>query len=186
MPGYRNLSDAELLKLLKQSNHAAYTEIYKRFSGLLYIFLCKRIKDQDDAKDILQELFTNLWLKRETIEVPGVLAAYLYSAVRNTMLNYIQRNQSQKRRIQTLKDFIDQEPVMTDHLIREKQLAAIIEKEVNLLPDKMRWVFLLTRKNNLSHHEIASELNISPETVHSHTKRALKILRVRLSYDKRC
>lgn len=180
MPEYQYLSEAELLRMLKQSNHAAYTEIYNRFSGLLYVFLCKRIKDQDDAKDILQELFTNLWLKRESLEVPGILAAYLYTATRNTMLNYIERNKSQKRRIDTLKDFIDQEPIMADHLIREKQLAAIIEKEVNLLPVKMRRVFLLSRKDHLTHNEIATELNLSPETVHSHSKRALKILRTKL------
>lgn len=131
------------------------------------------------AKDIIQELFTNIWVKRAVLEIPNVLAAYLYSAVRNTMLIFIERNQAHHRRIQSIKDFIDQETVMTDHLIREKQLAVLIEKEIEALPTKMRKAFLLSRKENLTYAQIAKELNLSKDTVRSHTKHALKILRLK-------
>lgn len=181
MLAYQDLSDAELLKLLKASDYDAYTEIYYRFSGLLYVFVCKRINNADDSRDILQELFTKLWLKRETIEVSGPLAAYLYTAVRNTMLNFIEKNMAYKRLARSLDDYTDQEPVMSDHLIREKQLARLIEKEVDALPVKMRKAFLLSRNTGLTHSQIAQRLNLSKETVSSHTKRALKILRLKLA-----
>jgi RNA polymerase sigma-70 factor (ECF subfamily) len=65
-------------------------------------------------------------------------------------------------------------------LVREKQLAAIIEREIAALPPKMREVFVLSRKEYLTHKEIAELLGISEQTVSKHVTNALKILRVKL------
>lgn len=177
---YNALSDKELVGLLQTSDYTAFTEIYNRFAGILFVFIRKRVGDKDDAKDIVQELFTELWIKRETIEVKGELTSYLYVAIRHKMINYIQRNVTQKKYIDAIENFTGQETVMTDHLVREKQLAALIEQQIDQLPKKMREVFLLSRNANLTYSEIAEELNLSKQTIRSHAKNAIKILRLKL------
>ena len=178
---YKDLSDLALVDLLNESDHAAFTEIYNRFFGVLYVFAFRRMNDEDDAREVIQELFAHIWIKREKLQLSGLLSAYLYSALRNRMLNFIKRDDTQKKYLHLLKDYVShEENIMSDYLIREKQLAAIIEKEINALPKKMRSVFLMSREGNLSYSEISKQLDLNKQTVRSHAKHALKILRLKL------
>lgn len=179
MGGYSVLSDQELIALLKDGDKTAFTEIYDRFFGALYVFAHKKLRDEEDAKDIVQDLFANIWIKRESLSFSGVLSAYLYTAVRNKMLDVIGHKDYEGKYIKSLQGFMDQEQVQSDFLVREKQLAALIEQEINALPAKMRTVFLLSRRANMSYKEIALHLDLSEQTVRSHVKHALKILRLR-------
>lgn len=180
MPDLTNISDTELIILLKESEHAAFTEIYKRYFNLLLVFVHSRLRDEDSAKDLVQELFLNIWVKRETMTIPDSLAAYLYTSVRNRMLRFIERNNAQNRHVQSLATFFDREIVMTDHLVREKQLSNMIEKEVNALPKRMREVFIMSRKANMSYKEISRELDLDQNSVKIYAKHAIKKLRLRL------
>jgi len=67
MATYQTLSDAQLTELLRESNHAAYTEIYRRYFHLMFVHAYKKVRDEEQAKDIIQDLFTNLWFKRDVI-----------------------------------------------------------------------------------------------------------------------
>lgn len=80
----------------------------------------------------------------------------------------------------SLQNYITHGPCITDHVIREKQLAALIEKGISDLPPKMKEVFELSRKQKLTHKEIAEKLNLSEQTVKKQVNNALKILRVKL------
>ncbi|RYE13029.1 MAG: sigma-70 family RNA polymerase sigma factor [Sphingobacteriales bacterium] len=82
--------------------------------------------------------------------------------------------------INSLAASINEGNCSTDHKVRESSLAAIIEKEINELPEKMREVFVLSRKHHLSHKEIALQLGIEETTVKRQISNALKILRVKL------
>lgn len=182
MSDLTNVSDTELIILLKESEHAAFTEIYKRYFNLLLVFVHSRLRDEDSAKDLVQELFLNIWVKRETMTIPDSLAAYLYTSVRNRMLRFIERNNTQTRHIHSLGIF-DRETVMTDHLIREKQLANMIEKEINALPKRMREVFIMSRKANMSYKEISQKLDLDQNSVKIYAKHAIKKLRLRLRFN---
>ncbi|WP_254778992.1 RNA polymerase sigma-70 factor [Pedobacter sp. ok626] len=180
---YNLLPDTELFIRLKEGDNVAFSEIYQRFGGILFVFIKRRVGDTDDAKDILQELFVDLWVKRETIEITTKASSYLYAAVRYKMLNFIERNATQKRYVDAIESINEQDMVMTDHLVREKQLASIIERNVDALPKKMKEVFLLSRQVNLTYVEIADKLNISKLTVRAQVKNAIKILRERLNLN---
>jgi RNA polymerase sigma-70 factor (ECF subfamily) len=182
MSDLTNVSDTELIILLKESEHAAFTEIYKRYFNLLLVFVHSRLKDEDSSKDIVQELFLNIWVKRETMIIPDSLAAYLYTSVRNRMLRFIERNNTQNRHVQSLATF-DRETVMTDYLVREKQLANMIEKEVNALPKRMREVFIMSRKANMTYKEISQVLDLDQNSVKIYAKHAIKKLRLRLRFN---
>ncbi|CAM3955047.1 RNA polymerase sigma-70 factor, ECF subfamily [Pedobacter westerhofensis] len=180
MTAYNCLSDLELLDLVKSDNESAFAEIYERYFGVLYLHAYHRLHDQDEAKDLIQELFTYLWSTRRVLEPKTNFSNYLYTWVRNRVLNVIAHKQVQEKYLSTLPPLDSSVESLTDHRLRERQLAAIIEREVALLPPKMREVFMMSRKANLSYKDIGAQLNLSEQTVRSHVKNALKILKARL------
>lgn len=177
---YISMSDMELVDLLKAGNQHAFAEIYERYFGVLYLHALNRLRDKDQAKDLVQELFMYLWSKRKTLEPKTNFSHYLYTWVRNKVLNDIAHKAVEEKYRSVLTIELGVGEALTDHRVRERQLAAIIEKEVNALPPKMREVFELSRKYNLTYKEIGAQLNLSEQSVRSHVKNALKILRTKL------
>lgn len=177
---YQTLTDQELVSLLREGNHTAYTEIYNRYSGPLYLHAYNKLRNREEAKDILQELFTVIWNNRSQLEFHTGLSAYLYTAIRNRIFKYIAHKQHQENYIASIQQSVNDGVCITDHLARQNQLAAIIEKEIDTLPQKMKEIFLLSRRSQLSHKEIAQQLSIAEPTVKKQVNNALKILRVKL------
>ncbi|MEH3112432.1 RNA polymerase sigma factor [Pedobacter terrae] len=177
---YRSYSDSKLAYLLTQGDELAFTEIYNRFYGLLFIHASKRLNDEEEAKDVLHQLFESLWVKRVQVAPDGNLSGYLYTAVRNRVLDVFAHQKVENKYVDSLQDYIDQDHVLTDYMVREKQMALLIEQEIDALPPKMREIFILSRKENKSHKEIALELGISELTVKTQVKKALRILKSRL------
>ncbi|MDB5151838.1 MAG: polymerase sigma-70 factor [Mucilaginibacter sp.] len=180
MIDYNQLVDQELVILLNKGDQMAYAQIYDRYKFILHAHAVNKLRDREEARDIIQEVFTYLWSKREMIQLCGNLSGYLYGAVRHAILNKIARKQVQEKYFDSLKVFSEQESVVTDHRIRENQFREYIEKEIGLLPPKMRAVFELSRKEHLSHKEIAWKLEISEQTVSKQITNALRILKVKL------
>jgi RNA polymerase sigma-70 factor (family 1) len=174
------LSDQELVTLFKDGDQLAYTEIYHRFKGVLHLHAYKKLGSFEEAKDTVQELFVQLWNTREQIPVAANLSGYLYQALRNRVFNIIAHKKVESRYMDSIATFFNEGYAITDHLVREKQLSDKIESEINNLPAKMREVFILSRKQHLSHKQIAEKLGISESTVKNQIKNALKILRSRL------
>lgn len=178
---YSKLSDAELTDLLKAGNDLAYTEIYERYSGLLYLFAYKKLKNEDEAKDIVQDIFIALWNRRKELSFHTALRSYLFKAVNNSALNLFVHYKYRSDYISSFEQFLQQYHVPeADELLQEKELSNIIDTEISLLPEKMREIFQLSRKQQLSHKEIADKLGISELTVKTQVKRAIRILRLRL------
>jgi RNA polymerase sigma-70 factor (ECF subfamily) len=182
MAGYSNLSDLELSDLLKSGDEAVFAEIYNRYKAVLYLHAYRMIQNREDALDVVQELFAAVWTNRETLIIKTSLSAYLYGAVRNRILDVIAHHKIISRYADTLQDFLDLGEFVTDNQIREKELTAIIETEISLMPPKMREVFELSRQQDLSHKEIAMRLNISDKTVKKQVGKAIKILRFKINH----
>lgn len=180
MADLRSYTDPALTDLLKSGNQAAFTEIYERYKGLLYIYACKIAKDDDIAEDLVQEIFINLWNKRQTIRLTSSLSSYLYTSIRYKFFDLVDHRKVRADYVQVFQTFLDKGEYLTDNYILEKELAAIIEREIDNLPEKMREIFLLSRRENLTNKEIAGHLNISEKTVKNQVSTALKTLRVKL------
>lgn len=177
---YSGYTDKVLADLIGKGDADAFSEIYKRYRGVLYLHALRMLKNEDEAKDIVQDLFTVFWVKRNEIEVTGTISGYLYTAVKNRILDHIARNQTREKYISSLAGFISEGEFVTDNQIREKELTTLIEKEVELLPEKMKQIFKLSRLDNLSHKDIALELKLSDKTVKKQVSNALIILKKKL------
>jgi len=179
---YRELNDITLFDLLKDGDEAAFNEIYHRYQGLLYVYACRITREENEAEDIVQEIFISLWDRRASLTLRGSLALYLYSAVRYKFFDRLDKQQVRSDYRDAFLRFIRQGEYFTDLYIRERELAQLIEKEVRSLPAKMQEVFHLSRTAHLTHKEIALRLGISEKTVKNQVNNALKILKSRIGW----
>jgi RNA polymerase sigma-70 factor (family 1) len=177
---YGKLSDSELADKISTGDSAALTEIHSRYYAVLYAHAYKRFPYREEVRDILQELFTYLWDNRENIELTTGVPAYLYTAVRNRLLKLHRHQKVRGQYAESLQGFIDEGRDTTYEQVLEKELLASIEREIASLPQQMRLVFELSRNQHLSHNEIAEKLNLSPHTVRTQVRSALRILRIKL------
>jgi len=176
-----DFADNELMSLIKEGNRQAYEEIFRRYNRELFLLAYKKLRDQEEARDIVQEVFANLWIKKESIPTDiKNIGAYFYIVLRNRIFDLLAKKKHASKYIQVTSLISEAEEVKADHLIRSKQLNDRIEREIAALPTRMRLVFELSRKEHFSHKEIAQQLHISHQTVTDQIKKALKILRSRL------
>lgn len=180
MHSLKKVSDNELIRLLRDGNHHAFTHIYHRYKSVLVIHAYKKLGNFDDAKEIVQDMFTALWHGRSSLPYVQNISGYLYTLTRNRVLNFIEHRQVESRYAASFRDFAGQQHHEPEEQLREKEMKAIINREIDALPPKMREVFLLSREQHLTHKQISERLNISEYTVKNHIKEALKVLRVKL------
>jgi RNA polymerase sigma-70 factor (family 1) len=180
MLDYQTLTDHVLAGLLANGDHKAYTQLYNRYFRLLYGYTYRKLQREDQSKDIIQEFFTELWAKREQLTPNENVGGYFFTAVNNRILNFFLREDVKSRYVQSFMQSLPGEGIATDHLVREKQLMALIEIEIQALPEKMRRIFELSRKEHLTHKEIAERLSISEKTVDRQISNAINRLRSKL------
>jgi RNA polymerase sigma-70 factor (family 1) len=180
MSKYLEFTDRELTESIKEGDQAAYTEMFSRYNKLLYSHTYNKLRNREEAKDIVQDIFYSLWANRGKSLPDSNLIGYLFMATRYKISDLLSRQQVKNKYIVSLQDFIDLAPENSDHLVRRNQLREIIEEEISALPTRMQEILRLSRFEQLSHKEIAEQLNISEATSKDQVKKALRILRKRL------
>lgn len=178
---YTELGDAELVVLLKNKDHLAFTEIYNRYSVLMFYKVNQMLRDEEVSKDLIQDLFISIWDKSDLIQENNNLSGYLYVGARNRVLKIIQRNNLHNDHLASLAAYASEVSMETIQDIDERELKTIVQREIDNLPPKMKQIFEMSRQDNLSHAEIAAKLGLSDQTVKKQINNALKILRTKLS-----
>ncbi|EDM36271.1 putative RNA polymerase ECF-type sigma factor [Pedobacter sp. BAL39] len=177
---YAKHTDQKLAALLQQGDEYAYTEIFERYKVLLYKHAYRLLGDEDEANDIISDLFLALWQKRESLNLQVSLSSYLYGSIRNRVFDLMTHQKVIVRYLDSIQEFIAQGHYETDERIRAKELAAIIEREIAALPPKMRQVFEFSRMGDLSYKEIGEMLDITEGTVKQQVHNAVKTLRLKI------
>jgi RNA polymerase sigma-70 factor (family 1) len=180
MTNYKQLSEVELMDLLRRESLGAFREIYVRYWKTLYAEAYKRLKNKDQAEEIVQDLFTSLWNKRESLQIDETLAGYLYKSVGYRVIDQYRRELTRLKHRQALKVTYSEADHSTENGIMLKDLEYSINLAVGQLPDKCRSVYELSRVAHKTNKEIAEHLGISEKTVENHLTRALRKLRLSL------
>ncbi len=162
-----------------------FKEVYENHWLKLYLHLLKMVDDEDDAKDIVQEVFANLWNNFDSVGINTSYSSYLYASVRNRAINYL----AHKKVIVDHEKYQEAQPQAQhfnepDVFLIEKELARQINSEIENLPPKMAIIFKKSRFENKSYKEIAEELEIAENTVKKQVSRALQLMREKFLHIK--
>lgn len=179
MTHYPTTTDELLLRSIREDDILAYEELYKRHWQLLYNTAYKRLKNQEQCKDTIQDVFTDLWQRRKQLVIQNA-GAYLHTAVRFQIFKLITRGQ-QVHNFMGLLDVIVLSPDHADNHINEKEIRELVLLWADTLPRKRRKVFLLHYNQSLTTKEIALELKITQKTAQNHLKISLNDLKTHLS-----
>lgn len=173
---YENLAEAELLQLIAADDGAAYEVLYNRYWQPLFLFAYKRLKNKDESKDAVQDVFINLWKRRGVLHLTASLRTYLFTAVRYELLKKITQSRNTSGT-----DAMAQMPLpveaATMDILNEKELRHALALAVDHLPAKMKEIYCLSRQQHKTIAEIARELCLSEQTVKNQLSKALLRLR---------
>jgi RNA polymerase sigma-70 factor (family 1) len=180
----------ELLQTLKEQiaagDQLAFRKLFDFYARKLTLFAASIIRSSDEAREIVDEVFIKVWRKKADLASVQNLKVYLYTAVKNTSLNYL----SAKARESATEpfDFFDIQLSDNDSPERKmitSELSRKIVEAIEALPPRCKMVFKLVREDGLSYKEVGRILNISPKTVDAQMVIAVKTIseKVRFSFD---
>lgn len=169
-------SENDLIESLNGGNLRAFTVVVDQFYGILYVYALSLVDERSIAEDIVQEVFLRLWSKKGKLVIETSLKNFLYRSIHNEFVDYYR-----KRKKET--DFLDNISLNTVHaFVQEEdqdltQKLEKVKKEIEMLPEKCKEVFILSKKEGLTNREIAKYLNVSIKTVEGHVSKAFKTIR---------
>ncbi len=170
--------DFLFVEKLKKGDYDAYTllmnDYYKNLCGYANLFT----KDPSKSEDIVQNVFVKLWVYRKKIDSNIPIKRYLHKSVYNEFIDQYRKNKSvvtlEEKHLKAINTIID------DNSFDIEKLMTRVNDEIEKLPEKCKKVFILNKKEGLTHDEIAEYLQISKKTVEGHITRAFKILNQKL------
>lgn len=174
---------------IRNEDRKAFDDLFRLLYPRLVHFSMRYVHDRAAACDMVQDAFIALWQKRYGIDPDKALRSYLYTAVRNRSLNWLQHSSNKN-------ESIHDRPAM--HLVSDKRtdtasasgndnnssLSELFREWISELPDRRQEAFELSRFDGLTHDEIAGIMNVSPKTVNNHIVSALRHLRERYEHHR--
>ena len=158
---------------IKNGNEKAFNEAFDLYYTSLCFFADNILHDFDLSRSVVQQVFVDMWVKREKLQVVS-LKAYLFQSARNAALDVLKHKKAESKYLAMLDQ--SEKELMTDW-IENAELADRINKAIDKLPEKCRQIFILCRFEELKYAEVAERLNISVKTVEMQVSIALKKLR---------
>ena len=165
-----------LVEKMKEGDRGSFNQIFRRYYSPMTRFCVRFVGDNDQAAEIVQDLFVKLWTNREKLSVNTSFESYLLRAVRNSAITFINKERAHtdaNERIYTDESDAN-DPSET---LQSNNLEATYQKVLADMPEKRREVFLASRFDGLKYAEIATKLGLSQKTVEAHMSAAIKQLR---------
>lgn len=169
--------DKKIVKRFKEGDAEAFDVIYRLYSKKMFLFAKGLVKDQDHAEDLIQEVFVNLWEKRESVDPDLNFENYLFTISYNAVRKFF-RNRTLEAKV--MDKILKNSPEIIEDAEKSliyNELLELASKSIEKLPPKRKTVYKLSKQEGLQIKEIARKLNISPRTAENHLARALKFLK---------
>lgn len=174
----RDIVNGDWIKGLKNNSNKVFEQIFREMSPGLFRFALAYTMNADTAEDIVQDTFMRLWTTASSLPDDTNINSYLYSSVKNSCLNYYKHLQVEDSNRTKLTEAL----IYVGSLEYEDNSALFdkVQECLQKLPDQQRKVLELKIFQNMSYKEIARELKVSEDTIHTHVKRAYKFIRASL------
>ena len=165
--------DDNLIAYLRKGDKQAYKTLFEKYGARLYLFALKYLKEKEDAKDLLNEVFLTLWENRQNLRTNSSLQSYLFTIAYNNIRQRFLRKIREEKYVRVFA-----EEYLFDTSKGEEQLdyqlfVDKINRIIDLLPPRRREIFILNYKQELKNHQIAEKLGLSDH----HVKKQLVIAR---------
>lgn len=180
MQTIHGIQEKELIVRLKEGDQTAFELLFHFYYPGLVMYSKQFTTDRMEAEEIVQEFFVKVWQKHHQVIPSDSLKNYLFSSVKNGSLNYLKHKKIEERYIRQMEELSERHLVYDPDLYVASELQEKIKSTIELLPEKCREIFILSRIRGKNNEEIATELNISKRTVETQISKALKIMRVEL------
>ncbi len=173
-------TDGALVLRIQQGDREAYALFYERHYAAMYLSAYHLLRDDEDARDAVQELFVTMWQHADRIDNQGNIRGYLYTVLRNRILSAMGRSKYFDEYINSYLAFESQSVSTTEEAVLARELEQLLREKISQLPPQMRKVYELSWNDHLSNKEIAQRMCISEGTVKQHKYQAMRILRGKL------
>lgn len=172
---------------MRPDPEARFEKIFDDNYRRLYAHALRYVQNEEDAEDIVADVFYEFWKRIDEIDLDSGIVTYLYRAVATRALNLLRHRNISPIRLETLKAISEKrlEFIANDDIydvVTAKEINEAIRDALSELPEKCRQVFVLSYINGLKNKDIAEAMDISVRTVEAHIYKALKLLRNRLQH----
>lgn len=166
-----------LLDRICKRDQSGLEALYKTYYTRLYILAFRYVKNQEQAEEIVNDVFLKIWQEAARLTITQSLSHYLSRSIVNTSLNHINKEKKEiSRQDKYLSDFNESEADEDEALLLEEQLLKL-EKALNQLPPQCKKVMMMSKFEKLKQQEIADTLNISIKTVKNHLTQGYEKIR---------
>jgi len=175
--------EKKLVSQLRNSEVKSFDIIFERYADRLYRFSYSLLKNDEEAKEIVQETFFRIWVKRHEIDSSKSFKSFLFTISYHLIIDQLRLKLKEQEYRRFLKEYCKTEELPAeseaDYETLNRQIAMVIEE----LPAKRKQIYTLSRENGMSYKEIAGQLNISVKTVENQINLALKHIKFRLGKE---
>jgi RNA polymerase sigma-70 factor (family 1) len=177
---HENLSDNQLTVLLRTGDEEAFAEIYVRYWKVLFYTAHNILQDQENARDIVQNVYVSLWNRRNEVEILS-LKSYLQQAIRFLVFKTIRAQKQDAIFYARLKEITSE--IIADNSLIFKEQQELLRKLLRSLPENCQETFRLSREEGFTYKQIASHLEISEKTVEKRLSKSLRHIRRGLNWE---
>lgn len=175
-----DFDDKELLSLLRDGSLEAYGILFKKYYKMLCLYAAIILLDETEAEDLVIELFIEIWDKRKYRKIEQSFKAYLYKCVRNKCINKAKKINLSKQKKGEYQRYRKEDKEKVSFWLEQRELASNINNALLELPAQRLKAFLLVYVENKRYQDAAEEMGLSINSVKTHLKLALKVLRNKL------
>ena len=176
MTKYSQYDEKALLLEIANGDEHAFRKLFDLYKERFYAVVLKMTGSDEVAEDIVQDVFMNIWSKRESLVDVENPPSYFFTAVYRKVYHHYRKIALEKRLLQ-VDPFIKESVNTTEDMVMAHESEKLIFKAITKLPPQQQLVFKLSKQDGLSREEIARQLHISPNTVRNHLADAIKFIR---------
>lgn len=175
-----NSSDNMLIIRIRNDSKDAFKLLYNRYNKKLYYFSLRYLGDNEEAEELVQSVFINIWEHRKSLDETRSVKNYIYQSAVNYIYNYLKKKAIRARFVEAELQKGELHSNQSYDQIFFHDLESSISSIVETLSPRQQKIFQLSRLEGLSHEEIAKNLDLSVRTVENQIYRALKIIKSKL------